>query len=231
MEPTVRALRTVDRRVPLLLVTEAAGEPDARRAVRLGFNDYFIEPLRGDEIVSAMRYTNGNGSNGNGSTAHSLEHTQHDDLLIEALIDPRHAPTEVLAHVLSEMLAEPIEIAEPDDPRPGITLRYAGRAIGRLVSQTVAPERMSTLAGFASNRLALIQQHERFRHEAYHDQLTGAWNRRYFEQVFDDILHRAQLNRFRVSLMIFDIDDFKHLQRRLRPRRRRRDPPRGRIAS
>ncbi len=42
------------------------------------------------------------------------------------------------------------------------------------------------------------------------DELTGAWNRRYFERFLRAVLQRAGDERFRVTLMVYDIDDFKH---------------------
>jgi diguanylate cyclase (GGDEF)-like protein len=41
------------------------------------------------------------------------------------------------------------------------------------------------------------------------DELTGAWNRRYFNRFLKAILERAASERFRVTLLVFDIDDFK----------------------
>jgi diguanylate cyclase (GGDEF)-like protein len=44
---------------------------------------------------------------------------------------------------------------------------------------------------------------------AMSDPLTGVWNRRYFDIFLKQLLQRAQADRFRVSVMVFDIDDFK----------------------
>jgi diguanylate cyclase (GGDEF)-like protein len=44
---------------------------------------------------------------------------------------------------------------------------------------------------------------------ALRDELTGAWNRRYFLRFLRAILDRASRERFRVTLMVFDIDGFK----------------------
>jgi len=41
------------------------------------------------------------------------------------------------------------------------------------------------------------------------DYLTGAYNRRYFYRFTDQLLGRAQSERSRVTLLLFDIDDFK----------------------
>jgi len=41
------------------------------------------------------------------------------------------------------------------------------------------------------------------------DHLTGAYNRRYFYHLTDQLLARARAERFRVTLLLYDIDDFK----------------------
>jgi len=41
------------------------------------------------------------------------------------------------------------------------------------------------------------------------DHLTGAYNRRYFYQVTDQILDHSEKTGRRVALLLFDIDDFK----------------------
>ena len=41
------------------------------------------------------------------------------------------------------------------------------------------------------------------------DEMTGLWNRRYFNRFLNAVLNRAADRRFYVSLLVFDIDDFK----------------------
>ena len=43
------------------------------------------------------------------------------------------------------------------------------------------------------------------------DQLTGLYNRRHFEEIFDRELHRAQRDRRYLTVLLFDIDHFKRL--------------------
>ncbi len=45
---------------------------------------------------------------------------------------------------------------------------------------------------------------------ALRDELTGAWNRRYFNGFLDSVLRRAVDQRSQVTLLVFDIDNFKH---------------------
>ena len=58
--------------------------------------------------------------------------------------------------------------------------------------------------------LAVAQRTESLHRLAITDTLTGAYNRRYFYHVTDQILLRAADRNFRVTLLLYDIDDFKH---------------------
>jgi diguanylate cyclase (GGDEF)-like protein len=49
----------------------------------------------------------------------------------------------------------------------------------------------------------------RWRELAYRDDLTGLVNRRYLLATLDDLLHQAAYKRTHVTVLVFDIDDFK----------------------
>jgi len=55
----------------------------------------------------------------------------------------------------------------------------------------------------------LADQMDRLNRMAFRDQLTGVWNRRYFERFLRRVVDRAARRRFHVTLMVYDIDDFK----------------------
>ena len=57
--------------------------------------------------------------------------------------------------------------------------------------------------------LAMAQRYEQLRLMAITDELSGAYNRRYFVKYMTGLLERAREARFRVTLLLFDIDDFK----------------------
>lgn len=64
-------------------------------------------------------------------------------------------------------------------------------------------------AAWIGAMLALSRRYEQLRSLAITDELSGAYNRRYFVKFVNGLLDRARLSRFRVSLLLFDIDDFK----------------------
>ncbi len=72
------------------------------------------------------------------------------------------------------------------------------------------PEDLKPWADWLGHWLHLDRSMRDLREEAYTDQLTGAYNRRFFEQYMDRALADARTQRQCVSLLLFDIDDFKH---------------------
>lgn len=65
---------------------------------------------------------------------------------------------------------------------------------GRLLAKLITTQRQAT----------------HLRHLAVTDDLSGLYNRRYFDHFLHRIILRAADERFRVTVMIFDIDNFKH---------------------
>lgn len=65
-------------------------------------------------------------------------------------------------------------------------------------------------AQWLSHWSALQRRMDELWRMALRDELTGVWNRRYFNRFLDKVLQRAAHDRFRVTLLVFDIDDFKH---------------------
>ncbi len=60
-----------------------------------------------------------------------------------------------------------------------------------------------------SAMLALARQHHTLRRLADTDELSGAFNRRYFSEMVPRLLEKARKERFCVTILLFDIDDFK----------------------
>jgi diguanylate cyclase (GGDEF)-like protein len=58
--------------------------------------------------------------------------------------------------------------------------------------------------------LHVRELHHRLRRAAFTDPLTGAWNRRYFDRFLAAAMNNARLQRRHVTVLVFDIDDFKH---------------------
>lgn len=68
---------------------------------------------------------------------------------------------------------------------------------------------LASLSAWLSAWVRLDAQHKELRHAAFTDPLTGAWNRRYFDRFMDAAIEQARDARRTVTLMVFDIDNFK----------------------
>jgi diguanylate cyclase (GGDEF)-like protein len=87
---------------------------------------------------------------------------------------------------------------------------YESQAFGQLAAPRPASSAsLVPWAAWLARWLALDQRTHQLWDAAYRDELTGVWNRRYFDRYLGTILDRAIRERFRVTVMIFDIDDFK----------------------
>jgi diguanylate cyclase (GGDEF)-like protein len=68
---------------------------------------------------------------------------------------------------------------------------------------------LTQAAHWLAAMLTLAQRFEQLRSLAATDELSGAFNRRYFIRFMTRLLQRAEEERFRVTLLLLDIDDFK----------------------
>lgn len=72
------------------------------------------------------------------------------------------------------------------------------------------PSVLSKHAAWLGLWLHVRELHHRLRRAAFTDPLTGAWNRRYFDRFLAAAMNNARLQRRHVTVLVFDIDDFKH---------------------
>ena len=84
-----------------------------------------------------------------------------------------------------------------------------GRTLGWLrapgVDRSIVESEAAKLAGW----VMLAAQHDQLRRAAFTDELTGAFNRRYFNRFLAAALDQARTPRHTVTLLVFDIDNFK----------------------
>ncbi|MCC6321978.1 MAG: GGDEF domain-containing protein [Phycisphaerales bacterium] len=96
-----------------------------------------------------------------------------------------------------------------------VPVTFAGRTLGRLIVVTSADTPAPTLESLAAEAeqlgawVALSRQQAQLRHAAFTDDLTGAWNRRYFGRFLAAAIEKAAESRHSVTLLAFDVDNFK----------------------
>jgi diguanylate cyclase (GGDEF)-like protein len=104
--------------------------------------------------------------------------------------------------------ADPLHADAPAEPGTHAVV-HAGRTLGRLHAPGVPRERAEAEAAWLAGWVALAQQQDQLRRAAFTDELTGAWNRRYFHRFLGAAIDQARAARHPVTLLYFDIDNFK----------------------
>lgn len=97
------------------------------------------------------------------------------------------------------------------DPPPaeGVGVRWNDRLLGHLVSATASRRGLQRQAVWLAGWARLGEQRRELEAAAFTDPLTGAWNRRYFDKFLPAAIERTRRNRGSLTVMVFDIDDFK----------------------
>lgn len=98
---------------------------------------------------------------------------------------------------------------EPDDAAVGVPIQFGGRSFGRLHAQDATQESLRPWAHWIARWLALDEAQRELREMAFRDELTSAWNRRYLKDFLADAIAEARRIRRQLTVMVFDIDDFK----------------------
>ncbi len=139
------------------------------------------------------------------------------DLIDQMMRDHRHLPTMALSMIEAQGGIVGVSLCQPDETdtipenHSFAPVIYRKHTLGIL--HAPPPAQLDTLmpwADWIARWLALDRRMTTLWDIAQHDPLTGLWNRRYFSHFLELILTRATTERFQVTLMVFDIDDFKH---------------------
>lgn len=92
----------------------------------------------------------------------------------------------------------------------GAAIVFNGREVGRLVTDPALPVEVAAREAEAIGPwLVLARQQEQLRQAAFSDELTGAYNRRFFNRYLAAAIASATEKRHTVSLLVFDVDNFK----------------------
>ena len=107
-------------------------------------------------------------------------------------------------------------VAFTEDPQQvpadhaGVWVTYRNRRLGVLHAPPPAVKsQLVPWAVWLGHWLALEDKTSSLWNMAHRDELSGAWNRRYFDHHLARVLTQAAQKRFPVTLLVFDIDNFK----------------------
>lgn len=124
-------------------------------------------------------------------------------------------------HEMRRRLADPDATFTPETaapaPRRGFATQpviHRGRTLGWITAKESSLPALSRCAEWLACWLALREQQAQLRQAAFTDALTGVWNRRYFDRFLPSMLQHARERRHELSLLVFDIDNFKQFNDR-----------------
>ncbi|MBS3734584.1 MAG: GGDEF domain-containing protein [Phycisphaerae bacterium] len=209
------AARRLQRGSRVIALCRPRDEPAARRLTGGVLDDYFITPLSSSQwrYIAAMAEPDSRAAD---SGAVALSEPE-----IADLVDAARSTASLEARVADEVgrrlgvTAEWVDAPATGDGEPVLltTRRGTPRALVLRGSPTVAPDAvqayLASLRELMPAMTAVAERTESLHRLAVTDHLTGAYNRRYFYHATDRILERPDAESLRVTLLLYDIDDFK----------------------
>jgi diguanylate cyclase (GGDEF)-like protein len=120
-----------------------------------------------------------------------------------------HDPVETQLESLRLTLKDTTLRLENGHMPNGAAVVWQGRVLATLLSDKVTVDQLARHGESLAPWLAIREQYRRLRLAAYSDPLTGAWNRRYFDQFLSGAMNEAREHRHNVTILVFDIDNFK----------------------
>jgi len=217
----------------LLLYCAPDTEPVARALLASGADDYLLSPLIEEELDSLLGCSHRDPCRTNGHQPASLTATSMEELtqlasilknlggsgtgLVRMLA--RLIRTAVPARGVSVVVAgtSAVEGEPPERPVFSVPIVSDGRIVGQVcvgepVGGAFSTEHADKLTHYATLAGFLLQtasSQRRWREMAYTDELSGLPNRRYLYERLDEVLDRAAVDRLSVTVLLFDVDDFK----------------------
>ncbi|MGF1634205.1 MAG: GGDEF domain-containing protein [Phycisphaerae bacterium] len=148
------------------------------------------------------------------------------ELVMDALLHHPQRAVESIIEQINKRLAPPFKLMrlpadatfEPGDGQVLIEqpLRLASKHRDRLAlivtgaeDEASARHMLAQLAGLIAKAHTLDRRHAQLQKLAITDELTGLYNARYLRHFLQQILKKARVGRFPVTLLLFDIDNFK----------------------
>jgi GGDEF domain-containing protein len=151
------------------------------------------------------------------------------DVLLDALLQSPHDAPAASVNVVNGYIAPTMKLtytpsgastSMPTVPEGSILLTQPVRAsaaetgamhlvLPRDEDETTARHFLAQLAHLVAKVAGLQERHNRLQKLAITDELTGLYNGRYFRHFLNRIVDKARSLRFPVTLLLFDIDNFK----------------------
>jgi len=232
-ESATRALREAAGDGRVVLWSDAASEPLSRRLMEFGVDDYVIAPAQPAELQRSLAgkpvvEAGDESAEPKSTSIQPLLDLPLTEILLDAMVDhPQRAVERAIESMNSRVgpgLAltyhtanDYTAVAAPDHVVVTHPLRTGeGQPAGVLVLEVPHPvdePAAHAALGKIAAVLAKVQQIDerqtRLQKLAITDDLTQVYNVRYFKHFLARILEKAKQLRFPVTLLLFDIDNFK----------------------
>jgi diguanylate cyclase (GGDEF)-like protein len=237
-ESAVSALKRAAGEARVVLCCEPHYEALGQRMLKAGADDYVIFPPTADDLERALHIvTRKTADHWLRTTSGGVPIPTADEISRLAAILPLaatgspHTLREIAALVASALRAEsamivvegatgavgPNHAALLDRATFAQNIELGGRPIGQIrlgPSLTGAydhrdMEKLRHYGVLLGQLVQLAGQNRHWQHLALHDDLTGLPNRRRLKMFLDDLLVRAEREQLPVTVLFFDIDDFK----------------------
>jgi len=216
----------------IVLCCLPSSEPVARRVVAAGADDYVIYPPSGSELDAALAI--GAPGSESGLTTPEAPVPTWEELhsltdILAGLSDGRTAMLERLCRLLADAMRTPFVritidresqyVGDPNtEPALVETIQSGDQIQGKIEigPRHRAPysasevERLRHHSRLIAHLLKAAQQQQQWHQLAMIDEVTQLPNRRYFKQALDPLIRRAATERFSVTVVMFDLDGFKH---------------------
>jgi PleD family two-component response regulator len=235
-ESALRIIRELAGNARLLLFGNTGYEPLSRKMLDFGLDDYIVTPASPSELqqmfgAPPLRLLP---QSSEGESTQSISPGKIDllnglpiaDVMLDALLHHPHDAQRAALQRINARIGPGMQLVlERSDVQPTLPdghtiLSHAIRAENQSASslhlimprdedETAARHLLAQLAILFSRLLTLEDRHNRLQRLAISDDLTGLYNGRYFRVFLAQILEKAQIKRFPVTLLLFDIDNFK----------------------
>lgn len=225
----IASLRQVAPDMRIVVGCSPADEPIARRALSQGADEYVLEPIRPQDIQSAFRVRSrlADLSADPAVAAPSTEEILKLGDILRNLATGPLATLDRMATLMMEAFgaagvvlqidslecsagdALEIVLEQPITRRDQSVGRIAlaRRAQGAYDADTAA--KLAQYARLIDAVLTQARERARWRELALTDELSKLHNRRYFEMVLAQLVERAAAHHLRLTVLLFDLDDFK----------------------
>lgn len=225
--PAIRSLRQIAPAARIVVTCSAEEEPNARAALEAGADDYVLEPVVRQDLEHALGIAGLPRNDGGPPTLPSVTEVLHLSDVLKHLGEGTQAALNRLAELLRAAFdAEGVALHVDDltatagtaaEPVLHEDIRRQEAVVGRILlgrgrqggySATDAT-RLTNYARLIETIVAQAQEREHWQDLAWRDDLSGLRNRRYFDATLEQLIGRARAQRLRVTVLLFDIDDFK----------------------